>query len=128
MNKVQSALDRIWRVSTPQVGSGIWNLLRTRLLSFGLVTGLGFMLTVSLVVSAALAALGTSSLASEFGAAGSFVVLIAWVYYSAQIFLFGAEYTWVYSGRHGSRAPMPTPGDQPAVANRRQHLNRAVTQ
>jgi membrane protein len=47
--------------------------------------------------------LGKSSLASGFGAAGSFVVLIAWVYYSALIFLFGAEYTWVYAHRFGSR-------------------------
>ena len=48
--------------------------------------------------------LGRSGLASSFGAAGSLVVLAAWVYYSAQIFLFGAEYTWVYANRHGSRA------------------------
>ncbi|MEO7953389.1 MAG: YihY/virulence factor BrkB family protein [Polaromonas sp.] len=51
--------------------------------------------------------LGKSSLASGFGAAGSLVVLIAWVYYSAQIFLFGAEYTWVYANQHGSRAQNP---------------------
>jgi YihY family inner membrane protein len=62
--------------------------------------------------------LGKSSLASGFGAAGSFVVLIAWVYYSAQIFLFGAEYTWVYANRHGSRVLMPSPGDKPAVPSR----------
>ncbi|MEO7390689.1 MAG: YihY/virulence factor BrkB family protein [Ramlibacter sp.] len=49
--------------------------------------------------------LGKSSMASAFGAAGSLVVLIAWVYYSAQIFLFGAEYTWVYARQHGSHAP-----------------------
>ncbi len=186
--ELQSALDRIWRVPVPQAESGIWYLLRTRLLSFGLVLSLGFMLTVSLVVSAALAALGKwwgglfegwdvfleilnfavsfgiftllfaviyktmprasipwrdvwtgaavtallftvgkvliglylgkSSLASGFGAAGSFVVLIAWVYYSAQIFLFGAEYTWVNANRHGSRVPMPSPGDKPAVPSR----------
>jgi membrane protein len=42
-------------------------------------------------------------LASGFGAAGSFVVLFAWVYYSAQIFLFGAEYTWVSANRRGAR-------------------------
>ncbi len=48
--------------------------------------------------------LSRSSLASGFGAAGSLVVLIAWVYYSAQIFLFGAEYTWIYSNFRGSRA------------------------
>jgi membrane protein len=47
--------------------------------------------------------LGKSSLASGYGAAGSFVVLVAWVYYCAQIFLFGAEFTWVYANRHGLR-------------------------
>ena len=62
--------------------------------------------------------LGKSSLASGFGAAGSLVVLIAWVYYSAQIFLFGAEYTWVYANRHGSRVQKPAPGDAPAVPSR----------
>ena len=62
--------------------------------------------------------LGKSSLASGFGAAGSFVVLIAWVYYSAQIFLFGAEYTWVYANRHGSRVQMSAVGGQPAVPSR----------
>src|SRR5450759_2344309 len=56
--------------------------------------------------------LGKSSLASGFGAAGSLVVLIVWVYYSAQIFLLGAEYTWVYANRHGSRVPMPALGDE----------------
>ena len=175
--ELQDALNRIWRVPAAQAESGIWYLLRTRLLSFGLVLGLGFTLTVSLVMSTALAALGKwwggwfagwdvfleilnfsvsfgiftllfamiykimprakvswrdvwigaavtallfnigkvliglylgkSSLSSGFGAAGSFVMLIAWVYYSAQIFLFGAEYTWVYAHRHGSRLPMP---------------------
>ncbi len=178
--ELQSALDRIWRVPAPKQESGIWNLLRTRLLSFGLVFGLGFLLIVSLVVSAVLAALGkwwsgwfagwgmfleilnfavslgiftllfamiykimprariswrdvwtgaavtallftlgkvliglylgTSSLASGFGAAGSLVVLIAWVYYSAQIFLFGAEYTWVYASQRGSLVQKPATG------------------
>jgi membrane protein len=50
--------------------------------------------------------LGKSGLASGFGAAGSLVVLVAWVYYSAQIFLWGAEYTWVYANSHGSRTPL----------------------
>ena len=62
--------------------------------------------------------LGQSSLASGFGAAGSIVVLLAWVYYSAQIFLFGAEYTWVYANRHGSHANQPAPGEPPAVPSR----------
>ena len=41
--------------------------------------------------------IGKSSVASGFGAAGSLVVLLVWVYYSAQIFLLGAEFTWVYA-------------------------------
>jgi membrane protein len=41
--------------------------------------------------------LAKSDVASGFGAAGSVVILVAWFYYSAQIFLFGAEYTWVYA-------------------------------
>ena len=183
--ELQSALDRIWRVPAPKETSGIWSLLRTRLLSFGLVLGLGFLLIVSLVVSAVLAALGKwwsgyfagwdvfleilnfavslglftllfamiykwmprakipwrdvwtgsavtsllftlgkvliglylgkSSLASGFGAAGSFVILIAWVYYSAQIFLLGAEYTWVYANQRGSRSKKPATGEAPAL-------------
>jgi membrane protein len=47
--------------------------------------------------------LGRNSLTSAYGAAGSFVVLLLWVYYSAQIFLLGAEFTCVFAYRHGSR-------------------------
>ena len=65
--------------------------------------------------------LGKSSLASGFGAAGSLVVLIAWVYYSAQIFLFGAEYTWVYANQHGSRVQKPVTGDASTVPSRSGH-------
>lgn len=163
--ELQSDLDRIWQVPAKQRPSGIWGWLRSRVLSFGLVLGLAFMLMVSLVISAALSAssqwlgggaavesvlasvlnfgaslaiftvlfamiykimpsvniswhdvwtgafvtallfnvgksliglyLAKSSVASGFGAAGSIVILVAWFYYSAQIFLFGAEYTWV---------------------------------
>jgi membrane protein len=179
-NELQNALDRIWRAPARVKSSGIWNLLRTRLLSFGMVLGIAFLLMVSLVVSAGLAALGKwwtpagweavmhvldivvsfglmtvlfaliyrfiprvhvawhdvwigagvtallfaigkfaiglylgkSSVASSFGAAGSLVILIVWVYYSAQIFLLGAEFTWVYAHEHGSRRgqPRPQPG------------------
>jgi membrane protein len=171
--ELQNALDRIWETPAAKKESGIWAMVRSRLLSFGLVLGLAFMLMVSLVVSAGLAALGNwwgawfegwetflqvlnfvvsfgiftalfamiyklmpsvkiawgdvwtgaavtallfsigkmliglylgkSALASGFGAAGSFVVLLAWVYYSAQIFLLGAEYTWAYAKSHGSK-------------------------
>src|SRR6185369_8991787 len=47
--------------------------------------------------------LGKSSVASAYGAAGSLVVLVIWVYYSASILLFGAEFTQVYASRFGSR-------------------------
>ena len=47
--------------------------------------------------------LGKSSVTSGFGAAGSMALLLVWVYYSAQIFLLGAEFTWVYSREFGSR-------------------------
>jgi len=48
--------------------------------------------------------LGKTGVASSFGAAGSLVVLLVWVYFSAQIFLLGAEFTWVYSHKYGSNA------------------------
>ena len=169
--ELQDALDRIWR-APKRTGNGLWALLRARLLSLGLVLGIGFLLLVSLVFSAALAALdawwadwfvgwgllaqvlnfaisfalvaaifamiykwmprqrvawsdvavgalitallftvgktliglyiGRSGVASPFGAAASLVVLLLWVYYSAQVFLLGAELTWVYAQRHGS--------------------------
>ncbi|MDB5803091.1 MAG: hypothetical protein JWN73_413 [Betaproteobacteria bacterium] len=172
-SELQSALDRIWRVPAPPRENSVWKLLRGRLLSFGLILGLGFLLLVSLVVAAALAALGKwssglipgwetllqvvntmigfglttilfamifkimpraqiawadvwvgagvtaalfevgkvliglyigkSSLTSGLAAAGSLLVLLVWVYYSAQIFLLGAEFTWVFAHYHGSR-------------------------
>lgn len=171
--ELQSDLDRIWRVPAAATENGLWTLLRKRLLSFGLVLGLGFLLLVSLIVSAAIAAfgkwwdglfagweallhaldftisfaittllfamiykfmprakiawrdvwvgaavtallfeigkfligfyLGKTSVASGFGAAASLVVLLVWVYFAAQIFLLGAEFTWVYSHAHGSK-------------------------
>lgn len=182
--ELQSDLDRIWRIPAPVKQNGLWLLLRTRLLSFGLVLGLVFLLLVSLVISAVIAALGqwsdgfldgqegllqavnfsislaiTTSLfamiykliprariawrdvwvgaavtallfelgkfliglylgktgvASGFGAAGSLVVLLLWVYFSAQIFLLGAEFTWVYAHQYGSKAAQN--GNKPTVA------------
>src|SRR6185436_9927882 len=47
--------------------------------------------------------LGHSTMASSYGVAGSFVVLLVWTYYSAQILYFGAELTQVYANEHGSR-------------------------
>jgi membrane protein len=47
--------------------------------------------------------IGSSAVASTYGAAGALMVLLLWVYYSAQIFLLGAEFTKVYADRHGSK-------------------------
>ena len=171
--ELQSALDRIWRAPERLPISGIIPFLRSRLLSFGMIFGIGFILMVSLIFNAALlvfsqwwsvqfkwliiinsvnlvfsfvmttamfaliykyipsvkirwrevwlgalitAALFTvgkyliglymtkSAVASGFGAAGSVVALLVWVYYSAQIFLLGAEFTWAYSTLYGSRS------------------------
>ena len=194
--ELQSDLDRIWRVPPPAKQSSIWALLRTRLLSFGVVLGLGFLLLVSLVVSAAIAAfgkwwdgffegweallyalnfclsfavttllfamiykfmpraripwrdvwvgaavtaflfevgkfliglyLGKTSVASAFGAAGSLVVLLVWVYFSAQIFLLGAEFTWVYSHEYGSKAARSGQESAPAVPSRSAGAGAAV--
>ncbi|EGF31887.1 Ribonuclease BN [Oxalobacteraceae bacterium IMCC9480] len=177
--ELQDALNRIWRVPPRKVRSGLLEVLRTRLLSFGMILGIGFLLMISLVLSAALTALsrwwgplfaqwetlaslvdlllglgmstavfaliykliprmqvgwrdvligavvtafmftlgkyliglyiGTSGVSSAFGAAGSLVVVLVWVYYSAQIFLLGAEFTWAYANAWGSlRAPAKT--------------------
>lgn len=53
--------------------------------------------------------LGRASTASTYGAAGSFVALLIWLYYSAQIFLFGAEFTKVYANRYGSKSSAQAP-------------------
>jgi membrane protein len=47
--------------------------------------------------------IGSSAIASSYGAAGGLIVLLLWVYYSAQTFLLGAEFTKVYANRHGSK-------------------------
>jgi membrane protein len=171
--ELQDAFDRIWRAPDKDKTGGVLQLIRSRLLSFGIILGIGFLMIVSLVFSAAIAALGKwwgplfsnleviatvvnfvfsfalmtavfamlykfmprvkihwkdvwagatvtallftvgkiliglyigkSAISSGFGAAGSLVVVLVWVYYSAQIFLLGAEFTWVYAHAHGSQ-------------------------
>jgi membrane protein len=51
--------------------------------------------------------IGSSAVASSYGAAGGLIVLLLWVYYSAQIFLLGAEFTKIYANRHGSKQRKP---------------------
>ena len=175
--ELQDAFDRIWRAPARAGTAGLWNVVRVRLVSFGMILGIGFLLMVSLVFSAGMAALsaqwdplfagwttvartidvtisillasavfamiykamprvridwkdvwigaavtsllfiagkyligtyiGRSSISSGFGAAASLVVVLLWVYYSAQIFLFGAEFTRAYSHKFGSRKGQP---------------------
>jgi membrane protein len=169
--ELQDDLDRIWKVP-PRVGAGIINFIRARLLTFGMVLAISFLLLVALVFHAALAALGRywggmsegtewllhlinlllsfgvvtalfaiiykilpnlkiewddvwigaiatallftvgkfliglylgkSAVASSYGAAGAVVILLIWMYYSAQIFLLGAEFTYLYAHHYGS--------------------------
>ena len=56
--------------------------------------------------------IGRSGVVSGFGAAGSLVVILLWVYYSAQIFFIGAEFTWIYANVFGSRR---FTSDQPQI-------------
>jgi membrane protein len=51
--------------------------------------------------------IGSSAIASSYGAAGGLIVLLLWVYYSVQIFLLGAEFTKIYANRHGSKQGKP---------------------
>jgi membrane protein len=51
--------------------------------------------------------LGSSDIASTYGAAGSLIILLLWVYYSVQVFLLGAEFTKAFANRHGSKQDNP---------------------
>ncbi len=174
--ELKASLDDIWQVPPLTQGS-LWDAVRTRLLSFGMVLVLAFLLMVSLVVSAALAllehywsgvwrdaaqwldwlngvlgfiviaamfgvifkwlprvrlswrdvgigALGTAALfslgkygigvyignsgvADSYGAAGSLIALLLWVYYSAQIFFLGAEFARQFALQLGSLRDHP---------------------
>jgi membrane protein len=171
--EIQDTLNIIWGVK-PKPKSGLLKLLVNRLLSFSMVIGIGFLMLVSLVISAFLASLsgiiqnflpeiyfkislvlnyaltfliitalfvfifkflpdakirwkdvisgalatsilfiigkfgislylGFSDVASAYGAAGSLIVILAWVYYSSIILFFGAEFTQVYAKYKGKR-------------------------
>ncbi len=62
--------------------------------------------------------IGTSAVASSYGAAGGLLVMLLWVYYSSEIFLFGAELTRAYSVRHGSRSDLAPLVDAPPPTGR----------
>jgi len=172
--QVQDALNTIWEAS-PQKTDGIWGIIRSRLLSLAAVFGTGFLLLVSLVVSAAIGGvidmagqietlepflividlvtsagvitvlfalmfkflpdveiawrdvwfgafvtavlfvigkfgiglyLSMSDVGSAYGAAGSLIIILAWIYYSALILFFGAELTQAWATERG-RSPRP---------------------
>jgi membrane protein len=183
--QIQDAFNTIWHVK-PEAHANLWDTIKSRFLSFTMVLGIGFLLMVSLVLSAGLSAaskylgdrlpgseflwrmlelgssfmvvsllfamlfkilpdtevqwrdvwvgalstsalftlgkyliglyLGQSSVASAYGAAGSLVVLLLWVYYAAQILYFGAELTRVFAEKHGSRATAAAASGQAAAA------------
>jgi membrane protein len=85
--------------------AAIYKVLPDRNLEWGdvvvgaIVTGVLFTVGKSLISWY----IGSSAVASSFGAAGALIVLLLWVYYSAQIFLLGAEFTKIYANRHGSK-------------------------
>lgn len=192
--QLQKALNRAWEVE-PIPGSSLKNFLMKRLLSLTAIIGIGFLLLVSLVLSAAITAiaswvgdavgaselllrlgdiafslvvfflffvftfkvlpdvrtswsdvwvgalvtavlfvvgktliglyLGHSSTGSSYGAFGSLVVLLIWIYYSAQILFFGAEFTQVWSRRFG-RPLEPERGAQWLPDARRQVASEAA--
>jgi membrane protein len=72
-----------------------------------LVTSLLFMVGKALIGSY----IGRSGVTTAYGAAASLIVVLLYVYYSAQIFLFGAEFTWVYAHQFGSRRGQGGPLD-----------------
>ena len=169
--QLQASLNKMWGVK-PKPGRGVLGMIKDRLLSFGFTLVVGFLLLVSLMLTAGVALmanwlgglmpgsetlaqilnlglslvmitllfamifkflpdakiawrdvwigafltallftigkfalgiyLGKSGVASSYGAAGSLIVLLLWVYYSSQILFFGAEFTQVYANRFGS--------------------------
>ncbi len=66
--------------------------------------------------------IGTSAIASSYGAAGGLLVILLWVYYSSEIFLLGAEFTRAYSVRHGSRSDL-----EPTVRRTASAMNFAAS-
>ncbi|TIX11507.1 MAG: YihY/virulence factor BrkB family protein, partial [Mesorhizobium sp.] len=107
-------------VLTAVLFAAIYKLLPDRSLAWRDV-GLGALVTAALFTVGKSAIgwyLGASTIASSYGAAGGLIVTLLWVYYSSQIFLFGAELTRAYSIRRGTRPDMGPVVAQDAAANK----------
>ena len=72
--------------------------------------------------------LGSSAVASSYGAAGALLLVLLWVYYSSEIFLLGAEFTRAYSLRHGSRRDLPGASLEPRPAHAREGGTAAASE
>ena len=66
--------------------------------------------------------IGSSAVASTYGAAGALIVLLLWVYYSVQTFLLGAELTKAFANRHGSKQTNPVPENRKSATDGRANL------
>lgn len=187
VGQLQTALNTIWGV-TPKSGQGVWGFVRQRFISFAMVLSIGFLLLVSLVISAVITSLtlfmgdflggvkilthvldlfvsfilvtalfamiykflpdvriqwrdvwigaaltsvlftvgkfliglylGQSGVSSTYGAAGSLITVLLWVYYSSLIFFLGAEFTQVYASQYGSGVT-PTENAEPLGVNQK---------
>lgn len=62
--------------------------------------------------------LGQAAVASSYGAAGSLIIILLWIFYSAQILFFGAEFIQVFARRFGTHQAQPLPPHRAPVANR----------
>lgn len=113
VTNIEPALVFVWQIVNFAVSLGaitlsfamIYKLLPDAKIAWGDVWT-GAVATALLFVSGTFLIglyLGRSSVGSAFGAAGSLVVILVWIYYSAQILFFGAEFTQVYARKHGSR-------------------------
>ena len=95
--------------------AAIYKVLPDRSLNWGDVVMGAIVTAVLFTIGKSLISwyIGSSTIASSFGAAGALIVLLLWVYYSAQIFLLGAEFTKVYANTHGSKQGAPVSQDAP---------------